>query len=78
MNNFLKKIELYDQTNAEYEFLGLVEHKSSFGGDYYRTIMRNSKNNLFYSFDDSHVQTIMPRQIQDAQAYILFYQLKMP
>jgi ubiquitin C-terminal hydrolase len=54
----MRKTDVYDQSCTQYEFLGLVEHRNSRGGDHYRTIMRNAKNKKFYAFEDERVKQV--------------------
>lgn len=67
-----------DQTT--YELYGVVQQFGSLGGGHYTACCRNSINNKWYEFDDSHVTHIEDGKVESevvtSSAYILFYRRK--
>jgi ubiquitin C-terminal hydrolase len=68
--------------NYKYELYGVVRQHGSLGGGHYTAVCKNSINNKWYEFDDSHVAHIPDAKVKDEvitqSAYILFYKVQYP
>ncbi|CAF0839849.1 unnamed protein product [Didymodactylos carnosus] len=59
-----------------YNLLSCIVHYGRAGGGHYTTYSLNSINNEWYEFDDNEVRKVDAAQVQNADAYILFYRKK--
>ena len=72
----MKSCETYEQSRTQYELIGIVEHKKTYNGDQYKTIVQNSKNKMFYSYEDGNVKVYDIKNLKDLEPFIIFYKLK--
>jgi len=88
MNNFvafqLKNLDLgpyFDKESGPipsedrvYDLIAVICHSGSFEGGHYVSYCLNSETKKWYEFDDSAVREVSEQNVQDVQAYVLFYQ----
>ena len=59
-----------------YNLIGVANHFGGLGGGHYTAYAKNSRNNIWYYFDDSSVTPTQESSIITKSAYVLFYQRK--
>jgi ubiquitin carboxyl-terminal hydrolase 8 len=58
----------------DYNLYGQINHKGSLEKGHFYSIVKNWRNNCWYSCDDSEVRPKNPKKIVGKYAYMLFYQ----
>eukprot|EP00397_Hematodinium_sp_SG-2012_P008846 GEMP01008915.1.p1 GENE.GEMP01008915.1~~GEMP01008915.1.p1 ORF type:complete len:960 (+),score=182.31 GEMP01008915.1:144-3023(+) len=62
---------------CEYRLCGLIEHTGSLSGGHYIAFCRHRKRpDEWYEYDDATVTQVSAERVEQAEAYILFYQLE--
>jgi len=62
--------------NAKYDLIGIINHRGGFGGGHYVAYCLNSNSGQWFEFDDSRVTPKTPQEIEQVEAYVLFYRRK--
>jgi len=61
-----------------YDLFAIINHRGGLGGGHYVTYAKNWKNLSWYEFDDRTVTEVSRDFLQNIEAYVLFYQKKIP
>lgn len=69
---------LSKNVSCQYQLTGMIQHSGGLNGGHYISYSKNYKTNKWFEFDDSRVSNLQLSQILEKEAYILFYQKKIP
>ncbi|KAI9024965.1 hypothetical protein CLU79DRAFT_718102 [Phycomyces nitens] len=56
-----------------YDLYAVDNHFGGLGGGHYTAYAQNSKDQMWYNFDDSHASKVQVGQVKTSAAYLLFY-----
>lgn len=76
--NINKFVKSADQSDAEYDLVGVVNHFGGLGGGHYTATCRHEPTGKWHVYDDSHVSECPESKAQSASAYVLFYVQRQP
>eukprot|EP00112_Aurelia_sp_Birch-Aquarium-sp1_P006936 Seg1757.2 transcript_id=Seg1757.2/GoldUCD/mRNA.D3Y31 product="Ubiquitin carboxyl-terminal hydrolase 20" protein_id=Seg1757.2/GoldUCD/D3Y31 len=62
-----------DSKFTTYDLCAVITHFGNVGGGHYVAYAKNSINNKWYEFNDSSVYEVSEYQVENAEAYVLFY-----
>ncbi|KAJ3073631.1 CSN-associated deubiquitinating enzyme Ubp12 [Podochytrium sp. JEL0797] len=69
------EVVVTEEDLLHYDLFGVSNHFGGMGGGHYTAYAKNSLDNVWYNFDDSHVSKIPdPNSVVTPAAYMLFYQ----
>lgn len=71
MRNYLHK-DCKDQVTV-YNLVAVICHHGTAGGGHYTTYALNHRNQTWYEFDDQTVTEVDIQQVENCEAYVLFY-----
>ncbi|KAH8850106.1 Ubiquitin carboxyl-terminal hydrolase 8 [Schistosoma japonicum] len=61
--------------SSEYALYSVLNHRGTMESGHYTTFCRNIRDGRWYEYDDENVSLLNKNQIQNDNAYILFYEL---
>lgn len=63
----------YTSQSTTYDLFAVITHFGSVGGGHYIAYAKNSINSKWYEFNDSRVTEVSEYHVENAEAYVLFY-----
>jgi ubiquitin C-terminal hydrolase len=73
LSDIAKRNKKSREDEFNYELYGIICHSGGTNGGHYYALCKNSIDSQWYSYNDSHVNKISLDDVNDANAYILFY-----
>eukprot|EP01089_Gocevia_fonbrunei_P021605 TRINITY_DN8457_c0_g1_i2.p1 TRINITY_DN8457_c0_g1~~TRINITY_DN8457_c0_g1_i2.p1 ORF type:complete len:746 (+),score=166.76 TRINITY_DN8457_c0_g1_i2:114-2351(+) len=63
-------------SSTEYDLIAVINHQGGLNGGHYISYALHKGRNQWFKFDDYHVEAVTPEEVENVEAYILFYQRK--